>query len=282
MFKRFLLVWLFLSIGAFAGDSPRLAFGRNGAIWITTLDGAKPRKIAQGDHSDLSPDGRRLAYTVTKTDSRDFTRQIAVVDLVSGKKQVLDQLPSNNCYRPRWSKDGRLYCSVFHEERWKIGIFAADGSDFRFLPEPKHSSVCFSPGCWSSDGRSIFCHNFEFIWRVQLDGTVLGQWGLASRTIGLHSGTALAISPNDSSLLVEVEVLAGPMPKDSPALLQIDLATNESQRLAPGGRPASSPRWLNDHEFIYGSGGKIYRADTRTGKRRLVIENASNPSVSRE
>jgi Tol biopolymer transport system component len=288
--KLTLLVWLCLSLGAIAGEPRRLAFERDGAIWISTLAGAKPRKIARGSDPDLSPDGLHVAFTTSKTAPPDFTRQIAVVDLVSGKTQVLERLPSDNCYGAYWSKEGRLYCSVFHEDRWKIGIFEADGSAFRFLPEPKHDGPWFSPGCWSSDGRSIFCQNLESIWQIQLDGTVLGQWDLASRTVaaGLNCGTALASSPDDSSVLVEVEVLAGPDAKDSPALLQINLVTNQARRIKPGGRRAMSPRWLNDHEIIFVSGGKagtaagIYRAEIGSGQRRLIMENGRSPSVSRE
>jgi hypothetical protein len=73
----------------FCGDR-QIAFERDQAVWIANLDGTGEKKIADGIFPAISPDGTRIAFNTTeKTSDTTYARHIAVVDIGTGKIDVL-------------------------------------------------------------------------------------------------------------------------------------------------------------------------------------------------
>jgi Tol biopolymer transport system component len=100
---------LFLTVAGLSGAQRKIAFERGDNVWIANLDGSDAKKVAAGSLPNISPDATRLAFN-TNEDSKTRPgpeRHIAIADLASGKVTVLKDIPSDNCFGPVWSPDGK-------------------------------------------------------------------------------------------------------------------------------------------------------------------------------
>jgi TolB protein len=108
--KRFTIVLLLLTFFALTNAAQRkIAFERGENIFVADLDGSHPKKIANGALPGISPDGTRVAFNI-EGDAKNRPgpeRHIAIADVASGKVTVLPNIPSDNCFGPVWSPDGK-------------------------------------------------------------------------------------------------------------------------------------------------------------------------------
>ncbi|MDD5262634.1 MAG: hypothetical protein PHD76_12385 [Methylacidiphilales bacterium] len=283
---------------ASAADQParKLAFERDDAIWISNIDGAAPKKIADGQSPELSPDGTRLAYNTVQAIGQPAHRQIAVIDLATGKTTLLKDIPSDNCMEARWSPDGkRLLFDYYTDNERRIGLVNADGSGFRYVQqsEPKHQS--YWAAAWAADGQSFFAEDMANLYRLDLNAKVLKKWAINKLVPqgGMSGEVRLDASPDGKTLLMDVEMdekerkdWDGP----PPSIWTLDLATEKATRLTPKTLYAWDCHWLdapNSILFISQGPGEektsIYRMST-TGQgkdKQLLIENARGPGASR-
>jgi TolB protein len=287
-----ILVALTLS-SAFAADASRkLGFARNDAVWVSNLDGTAAKKIAAGVNPDISPDGTRLAFN---TEGKGTERYIAVASLVTGKVTIFTHVPSGNCFGPVWAPDGgKLLFYIYIDNTWDIGLANTDGSGFRILKKGTSDSHSFYSACWMPDGQSLYCQDLDNIYRIALDGAVIKQWPLQKLIPGsdMDSNMRFSISPDGGTLLVEQNSEAVPERKDwdgpAPSVWSIDLSTMAARKLTP--QFWWEPRWLSATEYLCicqsakENQPSIYRV-TVDGKippaRKLVIKNATDPSVSK-
>ena len=168
-FTFFVLV--FLSAGV-AADRParKLAFEKDDAIWVSNIDGSKPKKIARGQSPELSPDGTRLAYNTVQAIGHPAHRKIAIVDLPTKKTTVFNNIPSDNCMDPRWSLDSKqLIFAYYSNNERMLGFVNPDGTGFHSLPEHgKHQT--YWAAAWAADGKSFFAEDMKNIYRIGVQG----------------------------------------------------------------------------------------------------------------
>ncbi len=125
----------------------KIAYERGENIIVADSDGTHSKKIAEGALPEISPDGTRVAFN-TEGDAKNRPgpeRHIAIADVASGKITVLPNIPSDNCFGPVWSPDGKqLAFSIMADKAWQLGLVNADGSAFRFVKNaelsPKRSA----------------------------------------------------------------------------------------------------------------------------------------------
>ena len=60
---------------------------------------------------------------------------------------------------------------------------------------------------WARDGKSIFCHDLDNIYHIDLDGNVLKKWELSKilTDASMNGGDRLSISPDGNTLLMDVD-----------------------------------------------------------------------------
>ena len=97
----------------------------------------------------LSPDGRRIAHT---TFSNGVPR-VAVLDLTSGRSQILQSSPRTMSFAPAWSPDGR-WLAYSQEEGGATNLWLMEATSGAARPLTRGPSIDTSPD-FSPDGRRI-------------------------------------------------------------------------------------------------------------------------------
>jgi TolB protein len=109
---RQLIVASFLCVAFSAlvnAEQPKIAYQQGENIFVADADGTHSKKIAEGALPEISPDGTRVAFN-TEGDAKNRPGpecHIAIADVTSGKVTVLPNIPSDNCFGPVWSPDGK-------------------------------------------------------------------------------------------------------------------------------------------------------------------------------
>lgn len=123
---------------------------------LTDRDGSWPKGLVTqaGDVREAipSPDGRTVAFTFDPRGDPN-RRDIRIVDIRSGKIDVLTGSPGQKDFWPRWSPDGSTILFISgrtgSDELW---LTRADGSGLQQLT---HLNMDSSEPSWSMDGNKI-------------------------------------------------------------------------------------------------------------------------------
>jgi TolB protein len=285
------LLLLHASLGA---EPRRVAFERGSDVWVANLDGTGAKKIARGAQPDISSNGARVAFNTDTGGSKALDRRIALADAATGKATVFKkEIPSDNCQHAIWSPDGsQILFNLYTENDWHLGLINADGSGFRYLKKAPSKNSGLWSACWAPDGRSVYVQDLDKVSQLGLDGAELKTWDLHALfpAAGLTSSSRMSVSPDGSTLLLDVEVDEDVEREDwdgpPPAIWTLDLATTKVTRLTPKGFFGWSGSWLNGEEILFVSQGdkekqpSLYRMSRQGENRKQLLKNASYPSVS--
>jgi TolB protein len=244
---------------------------------------------------EISPDGTRVAFN-TEADSKTRPgpeRHIAIADVASGKVTVLKDIPSDNCFGPVWSPDGKqLAFSIMAEKEWHLGLVNGDGSGFRFVKNADLKSEAFGAPEWARDDKSIFCHDLDNIYQIDLDGNILKKWELSKilTDASMNGGDRLSISPDGNVLLVDVDCGAEHERKNwdgpQPAIEKFDIAGEKAVRVTGKDDFVWEPFWISNDEFLCimqkqnENDPSIYRMSLDGKNAKLLVKHARTPSAS--
>jgi TolB protein len=273
----------------------KIAYDRSGKIFVADIDGTHLKKIAEGDWPEISPDGTRVAFN-TEGDAKNRPgpeRHIAIADVATGKFTVVPNIPSDNCFGPVWSPDGKhLAFSIMTEHAWHLGFVNTDGSGFKLVKNADLKPEAFGAPEWARDGKSIFCHDLDNIYQIDLDGNVLRKWELSKilTDAGMNSGDRLSISPDGNSLLMDVDTGSEHERKNwdgpQPAIEKLDLSADKAVRITGQDDYVWQPFWLTANEFLCimqkenENQASIYRMSLDGKNPKLVVKHARTPSAS--
>lgn len=119
---------------SWAGGSPgRIAFFRDGLIWIMNPDGSGQAPVVSSEDiwdrtalsATLSPDGTRIAFTCQPEHHEE---EICVVKLDgTGVTRLTDAAGPDRF--PRWTRDGRIIFTTVRDGNEEVYIMNADGTD---------------------------------------------------------------------------------------------------------------------------------------------------------
>ncbi len=205
----------------------------------------------------------------------------------------LRTFPSDNLYYPSWTADGKqiLFTTRPHEV-WDLVVVNSDGTNFHVLkPGVQNEVTRYSP-TWARDGKSIFCHDLDNIYQIDLDGNVLKKWELSKilTDASMNSGDRLSISPDGKALLMDVDCGSehertnwdGPQP----AIEKLDLSAAKAVRITGKNDFVWEPFWLSAKEFLCimqketEREPSIYRMPLDGKNPKLVVKHARTPSAS--
>src|SRR5438094_2535617 len=291
-----LCIFFSLALVTFAVDTQRkIAFERGNNIWVANIDGSHAKKIAAGALPKISPDATRIAFN-TEGDAKTRPgpeRRIAIADVASGKVTILKDIPSDNCFGPVWSPDGtKLAFSIMAEKAWQLGLVNADGSSFRFVKNAELKSEALGAPEWARDGKSIFCHDLENLYQIDLDGNVLKKWELSKilTDASMNSNDRLSVSPDGNALLMDVDCGSEHERKNwdgpQPAIEKFELTAEKAVRVTGKNDFVSEPFWLSNEQFLCimqkenENEPSIYRMSLDGKNAKLLVKHARTPSAS--
>src|SRR5438094_144226 len=236
-----LFMFLCVAFSALSQAAQRkIAYEHGANIFVADMDGTHAKKIAAGALPEISPDGTRIAFN-TEADAKTHPgpeRRIAIADVGTGKVTILKEIPSDNCFGPVWSPDGsKLAFSIMADKAWQLGLVNADGSAFRFVKNAELRPEAFGASEWARDGKSIFCHDLDNIYQIDLDGNVLKKWELSKilTDASMNGGDRLSVSPDGKALLMDVDCGSEHERKNwdgpQPAIEKLDLSADKAVRI---------------------------------------------------
>ena len=286
---------LLVAATALAGAPRKIAYEHGNDVWIANLDGSGAKKIAAGVLPDISPDGTRMAFN-TEADSKTRPgpeRHIAIADVAGGKVTVLKDIPSDNCFGPVWSPDGsKLAFSIMADKEWHLGLVNADGSDFRLVKNSQLKGDAFGAPTWAHDGKSIFCHDLDNIYQIDLSGNVQKQWPLSKvlTEASMNGNDRVSVSPDGTKILMDIDLGAEHERKNwdgpQPAIFLFDPAAEKSTRVTGKNDFAWDPCWLSSDRFLCliqkenEKDPSLYQMDLNGKNAKLIAKHARRPSVS--
>ena len=168
-------------------------------LWILELDSLKAREVVTGDFMvgdpQWSPDGTRIAYTVTPTPKADDSRyaDVYVLTVASGdRKKLFESAGPDGA--PRWSPDGSQI--AVHTKaaknagilQDKLAVVPATGGTPRVLG----GNFLYAPGTpvWAPDGKSMVfwsqARTRTELYRVALDGSAPKQLSDSKGSLGFE------------------------------------------------------------------------------------------------
>ena len=291
-----LLLFSLLSLteAAIAAEPLRtLAFERDDGIYVAHANGKDAHKVAAGNYPDISPDGKRVAFTTNEAGAPKITRHVAIVEAAGGKEKILQGISSDNSFGPKWSPDGsRLLFNTFEGKNWQLGLINADGSAYRIVKKGASDGQFFSSPTWGADGKSFFCQDMTAIYHFDLAGQELQQWKVEKLTQGstMNSGSGLSASTDGKSLLFEVDLATEHSRKDwdgpQPAIWVLNMGSGTAQRISGKAIFATAPvssgadSYLCTVHLEKDMHPAIYQGAVNGKSWELVVKNANNASLS--
>jgi len=166
-------------------------------LWILELDSLKAREVVTGDFMvgdpQWSPDGSRIAYTVTPTPKADDGRwaDVWVLTVANGQTRKLLENPGPDT-SPRWSPDGEWIAIETKGAKnagilqTKLALVPAAGGAARVLAP----DFLYQPGVprWSPDGKSLLfwsqTKTRSELYRLSVDGGAPKQISDSKGSVG--------------------------------------------------------------------------------------------------
>ena len=137
------------------------------------------------------------------------------------------------------------------DHAWHLGLVNADGSGFKVVKNAELKPDAFSAPEWARDGKSIFCHDLDNIYQIDLDGNVLKKWELSKilTDASMNGGDRLSISPDGNALLMAVDCGSEHERKNwdgpQPAIEKLDLTADKAVRITGKDHYVWEPFWLS-------------------------------------
>jgi len=254
------------------GAQRKMAYEHGDNIFVADIDGTHSKKIAAGALPEISLDGTRLAFN-TEADAKTRPgpeRRIAIADVASGNVTILKDIPSDNCFGPVWSPDSGL----------------------RFVKNAELKSEALGAPEWARDGKSIFCHDLENLYQIDLDGNVLKKWELSKilTDASMNSNDRLSVSPDGNALLMDVDCGSEHERKNwdgpQPAIEKFELTAEKAVRVTGKNDFVWEPFWLSNEQFLCimqkenENEPSIYRMSLDGENAKLLVKHARTPSAS--
>lgn len=260
-----------------------LAYQDGDKIVATSIDTMKQISFGGATNPAISPDGNKLAYTLSDSIGN---RSIWVADM-ENKSQGKLRVNSNNYYQAMWSADGAAIAfNIFNSKNlWKIGVIKTDNSGYVMLDSASKINV-YAP-TWKNE-KEIIGQDLTKLYTFDLTGKLIDtkliadligkEFSIASsnRFFYTKDGAKLIFNAGNTDVL---DGLTGP----SESVYILDLASKKVQRISPKGINVPYVFVTADDRIFYSGAekpfmqSKIYVSDLE-GDIKTVVDKGTNPT----
>lgn len=260
-----------------------LAYQDGEKIVATSIDTMKQISFGGATDPAISPDGNKLAYTLSDSAGH---RSIWIADM-ENKSQGQLVVNNSNYYQAVWSVDGNTIAfNIFNKQNlWKIGIIKADNSGFVMLDSASKINV-YAP-TWKNE-REIIGHDLTNLYTFDLSGKVTDTKpiaGLIGKDFTIASSNRFFYTKDGKKIVFNagnndaLDGLTGP----AEAVYVLDLASKKVERLSPKGVNVPYVFVTADDRIFYSgaekpfTNPKIYITDL-DGNNKIVVDKGTNPT----
>jgi Tol biopolymer transport system component len=250
-----------------APDGRRLAFTMmklSLRLWSLPLDAATGRVLGVGEpvtepdvqaqESDLSPDGRRLAYRTQRPGSP--RTELWVTDLATGHAR---RLVSDDQYRfsPQWSRDGMRLAYGWQREvgdktECALAVRHLDRDEEQLIMTPMSGGV--QPSDWSLDDRAVLASFKSPAELTLFPLSAAPKAEAAAKFVASdanHSLWQANLSPDGRWIAFVAAALPGPSSITVAVMPSVGGDARHWIRLTAAGEFGDKPRWSPDGRLIY-------------------------------
>lgn len=260
-----------------------LAYQDGDKIVATSIDTMKQISFGGATDPAISPDGNKLAYTLSDSAGN---RSIWIADM-ENKSQGKLQVNSNNYYQAVWSADGgAIAFNIFNSKNlWKIGVIKTDNSGYVMLDSASKINV-YAP-TWKNE-KEIVGQDLTKLYTFDLTGKLINTKLIADligKEFSIASSNRFFYTKDGAKLIFNVgntdtlEGLTGP----SEAVYVLDLASKKVTRISPKGINVPYVFLTADDRIFYSGAekpftqSKIYVSDLE-GNIKTVVDKGNNPT----
>ncbi|RZK17482.1 MAG: hypothetical protein EOO86_12490 [Pedobacter sp.] len=266
-----------------SGKNFALAYQDGQKIVATSIDTMKQISFGGATDPSISPDGNKLAYTVSDSTGN---RSIWVADL-ENKSQLQLHADSKNYYGAVWSADGtNIAFSVLNDKNiWKIGLVKHDNTGLIILDS--QSNINVSSPTWKSENE-IVAHDLNNLYTFNRSGKITDtkrlkdligtNYNIASDNSFFYAdkGDKIIFSAYSGNAMPELHGKAN-------VVFSMDVSSKGVKQISPVGMNVSN-LFVTADDRIFFSGAekpftqsKIYVSDL-SGNIKTVVDKGTNPT----
>ncbi|TCD27707.1 hypothetical protein EZ456_07075 [Pedobacter psychrodurus] len=260
-----------------------LAYQDGDKIVATSIDTMKQISFGGATDPAISPDGNKLAYTLSDSVGN---RSIWIADM-ENKSQGKLQVNSNNYYQAMWSANGgAIAFNIFNNKNlWKIGVIKADNSGYVMLDSASKINV-YAP-TWKNE-KEIIGQDLNNLYTFDLSGKLTDTKSIASligKDFSIASSNRFFYTKDGEKLIFNAgntDVLDG-LTGPSEAVYVLDLNNKKLMRISPKGMNVPYVFVTADDRIFYSGAekpftqSKIYVSDLE-GNIKTVVDKGNNPT----
>ena len=266
-----------------SGKNFALAYQDGQKIVATSIDTMKQISFGGATDPSISPDGNKLAYTVSDSAGN---RSIWIADL-ENKSQLQLHADSKNYYGATWSANGiNVAFSVLNEKNiWKIGLIKSDNTGLITLDHKSNINV--SSPTWKSENE-IVAHDLNNLYTFNLSGKIINtkplkdligtNYTIASDNSFFYAdnGSRIIFSAYSGNAIPELHGKAN-------AVFSMDVLSKGIKQISPVGMNLSSLFVTADDRIFFSAAekpfmqSKIYVSDL-SGNIKTVVDKGTNPT----
>ncbi|WP_421945735.1 TolB family protein [Pedobacter sp.] len=251
-----------------------LAYQDENKIVATSIDTMKQISFGGATNPAISPDGNKLAYTVTDSAGH---RSVWVADM-ENKSQLQLLANSGNYYQAMWSPSGNVLAfSIFSAKNiWKIGVVKPDNTGLTVLDSASKINV-FSP-TWKNE-QELIGHDLANLYTFDISGKLKNSQPIAAligNDFAIASSNRFFYTSDGKGLVFNANNKTGE------AVYILDLASKKVDRISPEGMNVPYIFVTADDRIFYSgaeksSNNKIYVSDL-DGNSKLLVNKGTYPT----
>ncbi|MDN3586518.1 hypothetical protein QWY86_07580 [Pedobacter aquatilis] len=256
-----------------------LAYQDENKIVATSIDTMKQISFGGATNPAISPDGNKLAYTVTDSSGH---RSIWVADMES-KSQLQLLANSGNYDQAMWSPSGNTIAfSIFNDKNfWKVGVVKPDNKGLVILDATSQINV-YSP-TWKGE-IEVLGHDLINLYTFDVAGKLKNTQAiteLIGGDYGISSGSRFFYTSDGKSLVFNA---VDKRNEQNEAVFLLDLSTKKITQISPAGMNVPYVFVTADERIFYSAsekslGSKIYVSDLK-GNSKLIVDKGTYPTAA--